>query len=55
MKTRILSGLLLLPLLLLLLLGGRILLIGCFIIGAVGVKEFYRGFENINKVKFIYK
>ena len=47
MKTRILSGLLLLPLLLLLLLGGRILLIGCFIIGAVGVKEFYRGFENM--------
>lgn len=48
MKTRILSGLIMLPLLAIVLIGGRVLLIGCFIIGVLGVREFYRGFENLN-------
>lgn len=37
-----------LPLLVLLLIGGRLLLIACFVIGVMGVREFYHGFENLN-------
>jgi phosphatidate cytidylyltransferase len=48
MKTRILSAIIMLPLLALLFVGGRPLLIACFIIGVMGVREFYHGFEAIN-------
>jgi phosphatidate cytidylyltransferase len=48
MKTRILSAIIMLPLLVLLFIGGRLLLIACFVIGVMGVREFYRGFENLN-------
>ena len=45
MKTRIISGLIMLPLLIVILLGKYILFAACFIIGIVGVYEFYRGFH----------
>lgn len=48
MKTRILSAVIMLPLLALVVFGGRPLLIACFIIGVMGVREFYQGFEQIN-------
>lgn len=48
MKTRILSAVIMLPLIVLLFIGGRPLLIACFIIGVMGVREFYHGFENLN-------
>lgn len=47
MKTRILSSIIMLPLLALVFIGGRLLLIGCFIIGLMGVREFYHGFESL--------
>lgn len=37
-----------LPLLVLVFIGGRLLLVACFIIGLMGVREFYRGFESLN-------
>ena len=46
MKKRVLSGLLLLPLLLLVYFGGKALLAGCFVIGVMGVREFFAGFRN---------
>ncbi len=45
MKTRVLSGLIMLPLLVILYLGGYVLFAACFIIGIMAVKEFYNGFE----------
>lgn len=45
MKTRIISALIMLPLLLIIYFGGKILLLACFIIGLMGVREFYKGFE----------
>lgn len=48
MKTRVLSAIIMLPLLALLFIGGRPLLIACFVIGLMGVREFYHGFENLN-------
>lgn len=48
MKTRILSSIILLPLLAVIFLGGRVLLIACFIIGLMGVREFYHGFEKMD-------
>lgn len=48
MKTRILSALIMLPLLGIVFIGGRLLLIACFLIGIMGVREFYHGFENLN-------
>ncbi len=48
MKTRILSGLIMLPLVAVLYFGGYILLITCFIISVTGVYEFYRGFKKID-------
>ena len=53
MKTRVLSSIIMLPLLALVFIGGRLLLIGCFIIGAMGVREFYHGFEAL-KIKPSY-
>ncbi|MBR0596770.1 phosphatidate cytidylyltransferase [Sinanaerobacter chloroacetimidivorans] len=47
MKTRIISGIIMLPLLAVVFFGGRVLLIASFIIGILGVREFYRGFESI--------
>ncbi len=48
MKTRILSAIIMLPLLAIVLIGGRLLLAACFIIGFMGVREFYHGFERLN-------
>lgn len=45
MKTRVLSGLIMLPLLVLLLLGGYVLFAACLLIGIMGVREFYNGFR----------
>lgn len=45
MKTRVLSGLIMLPLLVILYLGGYVLLAACFLIGVMGVREFYSGFK----------
>ena len=54
MKTRILSGLIMLPLLVILYLGGYVLLAACFVIGIMGVREFYSGFEKMGvKPSFI--
>jgi phosphatidate cytidylyltransferase len=47
-KTRILSAVIMLPLLAFVFIGGRLLLIACFIIGMMGVREFYHGFESLN-------
>jgi phosphatidate cytidylyltransferase len=47
MKTRILSAVIMLPLLILLFVGGKFLLLACFVIGVMGVREFYHGFENL--------
>lgn len=47
MKTRILSGLLMLPLMGFVFIGGKVLLLGCFFIGIMGIKEFYKGFESL--------
>lgn len=48
MKTRILSGLIMLPLLVILYLGGYVLVAACFVIGVMGVKEFYSGFHKLD-------
>lgn len=48
MKTRILSAIIMLPLLALVFFGGRLLFIACFAIGFLGVREFYHGFEGMN-------
>lgn len=48
MKTRIVSGLIMLPLLLVVYFGGIALTIACMLVGIFGVKEFYAGFRSIN-------
>ncbi len=48
MKTRILSAVVMLPLLGLLYVGGRILIIACFLLGLMAVREFFHGFEKDN-------
>ena len=48
MKVRILSGLVMLPLLLIVFLGGYVLLAACFIIGIMGVREFFKAFESMD-------
>ena len=48
MKTRVLSGLIMLPLLIILYLGGYVLLAACFLIGIMGVREFYNGFKSMD-------
>lgn len=45
MKTRIISGLLMAPLLVLVLLGGYWLMAAAFLVGIMGLHEFYKGFE----------
>lgn len=47
MKTRVLAGLIMMPLLVVLLLGGRILLAACFLVAVMGVREFYLGFQSM--------
>jgi phosphatidate cytidylyltransferase len=37
-----------LPLLAIVFIGGRLLLVACFAIGIMGIREFFRGFENLN-------
>lgn len=48
MKTRILSGLIMVPLLAVLYFGGYVLLLACFVIGVMAVREFYKGFEAMD-------
>ncbi len=48
MKTRVLSGLVMLPLLALVIIGGKILMIGCFLVAVMGVHEFYKGFHAMD-------
>ncbi|MDD2218162.1 MAG: phosphatidate cytidylyltransferase [Eubacteriales bacterium] len=48
MKTRVISGLIMLPLLLVVYFGGIALTIACMLVGIIGVKEFYGGFRSIN-------
>lgn len=48
MKTRILSAVIMLPLLAILFIGGKLLVVACFVIGFMGVREFYHGFESLN-------
>ncbi|MBQ9179454.1 MAG: phosphatidate cytidylyltransferase, partial [Firmicutes bacterium] len=47
MKTRILSGLIMVPLLAFLYFGGYPLMVACFAIGIVGLYEFYKGFHAV--------
>lgn len=54
MKTRVLSGLIMLPLLAILLIGGYVLFAACLLIGIMGVREFYNGFHAMDiKPNFI--
>ena len=48
MKTRVLSGLIMLPLLLILYFGGYVLFAACLLIGIMGVREFYNGFRQMD-------
>lgn len=48
MKTRILSGIIMLPLLAVLYFGGYPLLIACFLVAVVGAHEFYKGFHAMD-------
>lgn len=48
MKTRILSGLIMTPLLVILIIGGYVLYAGCFVIGVMAVYEFFRGFKAMD-------
>ncbi|MDD2483864.1 MAG: phosphatidate cytidylyltransferase [Eubacteriales bacterium] len=47
MKTRILSGLMMLPLLAFIYFGGLALCLFCLAVAVLGVREFYKGFETI--------
>ncbi len=47
MRTRIFSGLIMVPFLGIVYLGGTVLLAACFIIALVGILEFYNGFKKI--------
>ena len=48
MKTRVLSGLIMAPLLVILIIGGYVLYAGCFCIGVMAVYEFYKGFKAMD-------
>jgi len=45
MKQRVLSGILMMPLLILVYLGGKPLMAGCFLVGVLAVREFFSGFR----------
>ena len=47
MKTRVLSGLIMLPLLVILLLGGYVLFAACLLIGIMGERELNNGFRSM--------
>ena len=47
LKTRVISGLIMVPLLILVYLGGYFILTASILVGMLGVKEFYNGFENV--------
>ena len=47
MKTRVISALIMLPLLLIVYLGGSLLIIATFLIGLIGIREFYGAFETV--------
>ncbi|MDR0885236.1 MAG: phosphatidate cytidylyltransferase [Clostridiales Family XIII bacterium] len=46
MKTRVVSGLLMLPLLVLIAIGGEVINLMCFLIALIGVREFYNAFKH---------
>ena len=48
MKTRVISGLIMVPFLGILILGDYVLLAATFLIGIAAVGEFYKGFQNID-------
>lgn len=48
MKKRVISGLIMLPLLVVLYFGDYVLMVACFAIGIVGVYEFLKGFHKLN-------
>ena len=48
MKTRILSGLIMLPLLVIIILRGWVLFAGCFALSLLAVYEFFRGFKELD-------
>ncbi len=48
MKTRVLSGIIMVPLLAILFFGGYVLFAACLCIGLMGVREFYNGFHAID-------
>lgn len=48
MKTRIISGILMLPLLIVVWLGGIWITALCILIGFIGIREFYNGFEAMD-------
>lgn len=48
MKTRVLSGLIMAPLLVILYFGGYVLFAACFVIGIMAVREFYNGFHAMD-------
>ena len=48
MKTRILSGLIMLPLLIILIFNGWVLFAGCFVLSLMAVYEFFRGFRELS-------
>lgn len=50
MKTRIISGIAMLPLLAIIYLGGYFIVAGALLVGLIGLKEFYKGFEAIDIV-----
>lgn len=54
MKTRVLSGLIMLPFGILIFLGGKILMLACFAIGVMGVREFFNGFKTM-EIKPAYR
>lgn len=47
MKTRVISGLVMLPLLVVVYIGGYLLIAACFLVGLLGIREFYKGFESL--------
>ena len=48
MKTRVLSGLIMAPLLIILIFNGWVLYAGCFILSLMAVYEFFRGFKELD-------
>ncbi|MEG0156974.1 MAG: phosphatidate cytidylyltransferase, partial [Anaerovoracaceae bacterium] len=47
MKTRVISGLIMVPFLVIFYFGGMVLTAACFVIGIMGIYEFYKGFHKM--------